>query len=185
MEFFEWSMLNTYAGATMAVACIVEMTKALPIIARIPTQLWSYLVALATLLLAMTFDGGFTLQGASLAGAFLHDGGRLSKDKLLPILNEPVESWPRILSFSDVAIVFSNVQDASDVGAMLVDMEKVLDEYVSSVLAQAKYEAFAPENVIAFLWQKEIEAKNLRIALVSVANNTDRSIARGLLRHGR
>ena len=67
MEFFEWSMLNTYAGATMAVACIVEMTKALPIIARIPTQLWSYLVALATLLLAMTFDGGFTLQGASLA----------------------------------------------------------------------------------------------------------------------
>lgn len=119
------------------------------------------------------------------ASTFLHDGGRLSRDKLLPILNEPVESWPRILSFSDVAGVFSNVQDMSDVGAMLVDMEKVLDEYVSSVLAQAKYEAFAPENVIAFLWQKEIEAKNLRIALVSVANDTDRSIARGLLRHGR
>lgn len=67
MDFFDWSMLNTYAGATMAVACIVEMTKALPIIASIPTQLWSYLVALATLLLALTFDAGFTLQGAGLA----------------------------------------------------------------------------------------------------------------------
>lgn len=66
MEFFDWSMLNTYAGAAMAVAYIVELTKTLPGITKIPTQIWSYLVALATLLLAMTFDAGFTLQGAGL-----------------------------------------------------------------------------------------------------------------------
>ncbi|MDI9369558.1 MAG: V-type ATPase subunit [Synergistaceae bacterium] len=122
---------------------------------------------------------------AGYVASFMHEGGWLSTDKLLPILNEPVESWPRILSYSDVSGVFANVQDMSDIGAMLVDMEKVLDEYVSAVLGRAKYEAFAPENVISFLWQKELEAKNLRIALVSVANDTDRSVARRLLRHGR
>lgn len=67
MEFFDWNMLNTYAGAAMAVAFIVELTKGLPLIRRIPTQLWSYLVALATLLLAMTFTYGFTVEEASLA----------------------------------------------------------------------------------------------------------------------
>ena len=116
--------------------------------------------------------------------SFLHGGGWISREKLLALLPEPVESWPRILSFADVAGAFAHVQDLADLGALLVEMEKVLDEYVSSILARAKYEAFSPENVIAFLWMKELEAKNLRIAMVSVANNTDRNLARGLLRHG-
>lgn len=67
MEFFDWNMLNTYAGATMAVAYIVELTKELPVISRIPTQVWSYLVALATLLLAQVFIHGFAAEEASLA----------------------------------------------------------------------------------------------------------------------
>ena len=67
MDFFDWNMLNTYAGAAMAVAYIVELTKGLPLIRRIPTQLWSYLVALATLLLAQFFIHGFTMEEASLA----------------------------------------------------------------------------------------------------------------------
>ncbi len=117
--------------------------------------------------------------------SFLHNGGWISREKLLVLLPEPVESWPRILSFADVAGAFSHIQDLADLGSLLVEMEKVLDEYVSSILARARYEAFSSENVIAFLWMKELEAKNLRIALVSVANNTDRNLARGLLRHGR
>lgn len=119
------------------------------------------------------------------AASFLHEGGWIAGEKLLALLNEPVESWPRVLSFSDVSGVFANVPDLSDLGALIVEMERALDEYVSAILARAKYEAFTPENVIAYLWAKEMEAKNLRIALVAVANNTDRTIARGLLRHGR
>ena len=67
MEFFDWSMLDTFAGASMAVAYIVELTKTLPGIQRIPTQLWSYLVALVTLLLAMTFNYGFSIDAVGLA----------------------------------------------------------------------------------------------------------------------
>ena len=119
----------------------------------------------------------------SAAADFLHEGGFLSKERLLSLLSEPVESWPRAIAFADVARAFSDVQDVSDLSALLVEMEKIIDDYVASILEKAKYKAFAPENILAFLWKKELEAKNIRIALVSVANNTDRTLAKGLFRH--
>ena len=117
------------------------------------------------------------------ASGFLHEGGFLSREKLLSILPEPVESWPRSLAFTDVARAFSRVQDVGDLSALIVEMERILDEYVAGILEKTKYDAFAPANIIAFLWQKELEAKNVRIALVSVANKTDKALARGLIRH--
>ena len=66
LEFFDWNALGTYAGAALAVAVLTQITKGIPGIARIPTQLWSYLLALATLLLALAFGPGFTAKGAVL-----------------------------------------------------------------------------------------------------------------------
>ncbi|NLB83215.1 MAG: V-type ATPase subunit [Synergistaceae bacterium] len=120
---------------------------------------------------------------ASAAAGFLHEGGFLSKERLLSLLSEPVESWPRAIAFTDVARAFSEVQDVTDLSALLVEMERIIDDYVASILEKAKYKAFAPENILAFLWRKELEAKNIRIALVSVASNTDRTFAKGLFRH--
>jgi len=67
MEFFDWNMLGSCAGAAAAVGVLTQITKEIPGIARIPTQLWSYLLALATLMLAMAFGPGFTCGGAVLA----------------------------------------------------------------------------------------------------------------------
>ena len=67
MEFFNWSMLGSCAGASLAVGVITQITKDVPFIGRIPTQLWSYLLALCTLLLAMVFETGFSAEGALLA----------------------------------------------------------------------------------------------------------------------
>ena len=67
MELFDWSLLGTNAGAAMAVAVLTQITKGIPGIVRIPTQLWSYLLALLTLLLAMLFGPGFSASGAVLA----------------------------------------------------------------------------------------------------------------------
>lgn len=66
-EFFDWNMLGDYAGAVLAVNVLTQITKSLPGIDRLPTQLWSYLIALATLMLAMAFGPGFSAQGAVLA----------------------------------------------------------------------------------------------------------------------
>ncbi len=119
----------------------------------------------------------------STAAGFLHEGGFLSRERLLSLLSEPVESWPKAIAFADVARAFSEIQDVSDLSALLVEMERIIDDYVAYMLEKAKYKAFAPENILAFLWKKELEAKNIRIALVSVANNTDRTLAKGLFRH--
>lgn len=56
-SFFDWSMLGTYAGATLAVMVIVEFTKELPGIKAIPTRLWAYIVAVVLLVLSTVFTG--------------------------------------------------------------------------------------------------------------------------------
>ena len=65
---------------------------------------------------------------------------------------------------------------------MLVQFEKNLDNYVTETIAPARYSTFEPANVVRYLWLKEIEAKNLRIVLVSVANGVEKDAIRGLLR---
>ena len=116
--------------------------------------------------------------------SYLHDGGFVSVEQLLSMLSEPIESWVRVLSYADIGRVLYHVQDGADMNALLVEMEKILDDYVTSILQTAKYSAFAPENVLNYLWHKEMEAKNVRVALVSVANAMDKDLARRLMRRG-
>ena len=67
MELFNWNLLGSYAGAALAVAVLTQITKEIPGIKRIPTQLWSYALALVVLLVAAVFGSGLTPQGAVLA----------------------------------------------------------------------------------------------------------------------
>ncbi len=67
MELFDWNALSGSAGAALAVSALTQLTKDLPGVRRLPTQLWSYLWALTTLLLAMIFENGFSIEGAALA----------------------------------------------------------------------------------------------------------------------
>lgn len=54
-SFYTWEALGTYAGATVAVMIIVQFTKELPGINRIPTRAWAYLVSVVLLVLATVF----------------------------------------------------------------------------------------------------------------------------------
>lgn len=67
MEFFDWSILSTFAGAVLAVAVLTQMTKNIPFINKVPTQLWSYLLGLAVLLAAHAFTDGLSVSAAVLA----------------------------------------------------------------------------------------------------------------------
>lgn len=66
MEFFDWPTMATYAGALTMVLVITQMTKDLKYIREIPTQLWSYLIALTVLYPAYYFTGQLTLSCAVL-----------------------------------------------------------------------------------------------------------------------
>ena len=60
-------MLGSYAGAVMAVGVLTQVSKEIPGVRRIPTQLWSYLLSFTTLVLAMAFTSGISMQGTVLA----------------------------------------------------------------------------------------------------------------------
>lgn len=55
-EFFTWSMLASFAGAGVATAIITQFVK--KPLAKIPTQIVSYAIALIILLLATAATGG-------------------------------------------------------------------------------------------------------------------------------
>lgn len=54
-SFFTWADLATYAGATVAVLIMVQFTKELPGIVKIPTRIWAYILSVIVLVLATVF----------------------------------------------------------------------------------------------------------------------------------
>ena len=65
-EFFTWTTLATYAGATAAVGLITQLFKGVGFIDKIPTRITSYAIALVVLLAATFFTGGLTLEAGAL-----------------------------------------------------------------------------------------------------------------------
>lgn len=63
MEFFDWGYLGTFAGAVVGVSLLTEITKNIPFIKKIPTQLWSYVLALFILTCSAIFGSGITAGG--------------------------------------------------------------------------------------------------------------------------
>lgn len=56
-EFFTWAALATYAGALAATLGITQLTKGIGIIAKIPTRIYSWIIAVIVLIAANYFMG--------------------------------------------------------------------------------------------------------------------------------
>ncbi len=116
------------------------------------------------------------------AATFLHSGGTLPVNRLEPLMAEPVENWGRLLAFADIGRLLLPFAEDGNFSVLLVQYEKALDNFLSAVIGSCRFGAFEPGNVVRYLWAREIEAKNLRIILVSVANGVEKDVIRGLLR---
>ena len=66
MEFVSWEILGTYAGAMAMVGLITQLTKSIKFISAIPTQLWSYILALVVMYCANYFLGNLDASSAVL-----------------------------------------------------------------------------------------------------------------------
>ena len=115
---------------------------------------------------------------------YLHEGGTVAPMNLIQLLPEPFDSWGRLLSYSDVGLAIAPIPDDGNFDTLIVSLEKALDDYCQSILERARFNATAPENVLAYLWGKEMEVKNLRTILVSKSTDSDKDEVRGLMRHG-
>ena len=65
-EFATWQGLATMAGCTTAVIILTQITKGIKFIDKLPTQIWSYLLALFILYPANYFTGTLNASTAAL-----------------------------------------------------------------------------------------------------------------------
>ncbi|GAB6281218.1 MAG: hypothetical protein STSR0007_14360 [Thermovirga sp.] len=103
-------------------------------------------------------------------------------DRLGLLIGEPVEGWEQLLPPSGIMQVLSHFKDTANLNTLAMDLERALDDYMTHFTLKFRYIPFAPENILTFLWRKEMDAMNVRIALVGVANGADRSLLKGLFR---
>ena len=64
--FLSWSILATYAGALAFVLAVTQFTKGLAFIDRMPTQIWSWIVAMVGMYLGYYFTGQLSVNTAAL-----------------------------------------------------------------------------------------------------------------------
>jgi len=65
-DFLNWDILATYTGALTMVGFLTQLTKNIPFIKKIPTQIWSYILSLIIIFPATIFSSGLTLSSAVL-----------------------------------------------------------------------------------------------------------------------
>lgn len=116
---------------------------------------------------------------------FFHDGGTIRADDMAKLLNEPQETWGRLLSHTDIGNVLSALTEQSDLKTALSDVSGSLDDYLIKILEKSKFSIDDPANVLLYLLIKEAETRNMRVALVCVAGGLDREFGRRLLSHAR
>jgi V/A-type H+-transporting ATPase subunit C len=118
------------------------------------------------------------------AATFLHEGGTVAAAVLVSLLPEPFESWGRSIAYTGVGAAISDLQNDGDFDSLMTSLERVLDDYCSSAVRNARFSPNAPENVLAYLWGKEMEIKNIRTILVSKGTGSKRGGTREMTRNG-
>ena len=94
MEFLTWQMLSTFAGTLAMVALITQLTKGIGVLARIPTQIWSYAVALLVMYPSSFFVGNLDLRQAILIpfnavlAALAANGGYEAVNRIISLRTE-------------------------------------------------------------------------------------------------
>ena len=61
-EFLTWEVLLTFTGLVTTTYMVTEFTKAIPLISKIPTKYWSYLIALILLFAVNIVTGSFRYE---------------------------------------------------------------------------------------------------------------------------
>jgi V/A-type H+-transporting ATPase subunit C len=78
-----------------------------------------------------------------------------------------LESFASRIIFSPLAQVIKNTIKSGDEEEQVSQLERLLDEDLMRYLKESIFVTFGVEPVVAYLWMKEMQVKNLRIILLS------------------
>lgn len=112
----------------------------------------------------------------------LVDGGTISKETLLEMYNDSMESILEVLSRKGFSSSLSEGIDEYKKAGNLQGVEKALDDFRMEMIKEAKKITYGPEILYGYIMAKENEIKNIRIALVSKLNGIPSDEIQGRLR---
>ena len=96
--------------------------------------------------------------------------------------NEPFEVG-RGFWYTEYGLTINSIDAGGTFSDLILSLEKVLDDYYTHKLAASRYSYNAPENILAYLWDKEMEVKNVRMILVAKTSGGNKEQLRRLLRN--
>lgn len=76
-----------------------------------------------------------------------------------------------------------NFTDKYGTGNTALEFGKAVDDHIISMVEKTRYILFGPEIIIAFLLRKEMQAKNINIALTCVRNKVPMTLAADMMRN--
>lgn len=106
----------------------------------------------------------------------LIENGRIELSIFESILTDGIESASSRLSHTKYSDLMKEKITS------LSSFEKLVDDYITSIMKSAKLIGLGMEPIFAYLYAKEMELKNLRIILAGKLNNVDADIIKERLR---
>ena len=115
---------------------------------------------------------------------FLYDFGNVPVAELANLLKEDILLWENYLENYGIGKIFQKVKLLGNFSKDIVTLECAIDIFLLEAIRQSRYSSDSPANILAFLWGKELEVKNLRVVYVSKSLSQKGEEVRGLLRDG-
>lgn len=110
------------------------------------------------------------------------NGGAISEDTLVALLNDAPENISNKLTFTDYSEVIKiGLEDYIKTGSSSL-LEKLIDNYIMDMMREAKFIPFGVEPMLAYIYAKETEIKVVRIVMVGKLNNISGEVIRERLR---
>jgi len=97
-------------------------------------------------------------------------GSRIDRKLYLDLSDKPLDQLFEALRFTALSGLASRLSEAFKNGDGISGMEKILDEHFISFIKRTRYIAMGVEPVIAWLFYKEAEIRNVRLILTGKIN---------------
>lgn len=112
----------------------------------------------------------------------LLEGSRINKKFYLDLSDKPMEQLFDAIRFTALSDLGPGLSEAFKNGEGISGMEKILDEHLMRFIRKSRYIAMGVEPVIAWLFYKETEIRNVRLVLTGKINGISPNIIRERLR---
>lgn len=114
----------------------------------------------------------------------LLSGSKFPKKAYVDLSDKELDLFFEAIRFTSLTDLAARLKESIKTGADISGVEKILDDYFMEYVRKSKYVAMGVEPVIAYLFYKEAEIRNVRLILTGKINKIKQETIRERLRAG-